>query len=96
MNVGLNIIGCRLKVKKDKSQRQECGCMESIEIGRYNTCKNGCKYCYANYSEESAAKNSRKYNPESPILCGVLEENDKITERKVRSLKERQLSFLDL
>lgn len=90
-----NIIGCKLKVAKDKNQRQECGCMESVEIGTYNTCKNGCKYCYANYSEESVAKNCSKYDSTSPILCGIIDENDKITERKVKSLKEQQLSFFD-
>ncbi len=90
-----SIIGCRLKVEKDKNQRQECGCMESVEIGTYNTCKNGCKYCYANYSEESVIRNCSKYDQESPILCGALDENDKITERKVKSLKEQQLSLFD-
>ncbi len=91
-----NIIGCRLKVEKDKNQRQECGCMESVEIGTYNTCKNGCKYCYANYSEESVSKNCNKYDPDSPILCGILAEDDKITERKVKSLKEKQLSIFNI
>lgn len=91
-----NIIGCRIKVEKDKNQRQECGCMESVEIGTYDTCRNGCKYCYANYSEERVGKNCSKYDPESPILCGVLDENDRITERKVKSLKEQQLSLLDV
>lgn len=79
------IIGCKLKVGKDKNQRQECGCMESVEVGTYNTCKNGCNYCYANYSEESVVKNCSKYDPASPILCGVVGENDRITERKVKS-----------
>lgn len=36
------IIGCKLNVGKDKNQRKECGCVESVEIGTYNTCKNGC------------------------------------------------------
>lgn len=91
-----DIIGCRLKAEKDKNQRGECRCIESVDIGTYNTCKNGCRYCYANYSEESVIKNCSKYNPKSPILCGVLTENDNITERKVKSLKERQLSIFDL
>lgn len=90
------ITGIKLKAGKDKNQRQACGCMESVDIGTYNTCKNGCKYCYANYSEESVVKNCSTYAPDSPILCGVLDANDKITERKVKSLKEQQLSFFDL
>lgn len=89
------IIGCRLKVEKDKSQRQECGCMESIEIGTYNTCKNGCKYCYANYSNESVVNNCSKYDPQSPILCSKIGEDDKVTERTVKSFKEQQISFFD-
>ncbi len=89
------IVGCRLKAAKDKNQRPECGCMESIEIGTYNTCKNGCKYCYANDSAESVARSCSRYHPESPLLCGILGENDKVTERKVQSLKERQISFLE-
>lgn len=91
-----SIIGYKLKVNKDKNQRRECGCMESVEIGTYNTCKNDCKYCYANDSEENVIKNCSKYDPKSPILCGALDENDKITERKVKSLKEYQLSIFDL
>ena len=35
------------------------------------------------------------YDPKSPILCGILDENDKITVRKVKSLKEQQLSIYD-
>ncbi len=91
-----DIIGCRLKAAKDKNQRQECGCIESVEIGTYNTCKNGCKYCYANYSGESASENFARYDPKSPILCGMIDESDRMTERKMKSLKERQLRFQDL
>lgn len=87
------IIGCKLKVQKDKNQRGECGCVESIEVGTYNTCKNGCKYCYANHSPASVAENSRRYDIHSPILCGTITEEDKITERKVSSLKEGQISL---
>lgn len=46
------IIGYSIKAEKDKNQREACGCVESVDIGAYNTCLNGCKYCYANYSEE--------------------------------------------
>lgn len=90
------IIGCKLNVGKDKNQRKECGCVESVEIGTYNTCKNGCVYCYANYSSKSVKTNAAKYDPSSPLLCGQVQEDDKITIRKVESLKETQLSIFDM
>ena len=90
------IIGCKLNVGKDKNQRKECGCVESVEIGTYNTCKNGCAYCYANYSSKSVETNVAKYDPSSPLLCGQVQEDDKITIRKGESLKETQLSIFDM
>ncbi len=87
------LIGCKLKGTKDKNQRSECGCMECIDIGTYHTCGNGCAYCYANHSEEQVKKNMEKYNVHSPLLCGKIEAEDKVTERKIVSLKEEQISL---
>ncbi|MGN0485251.1 MAG: DUF1848 domain-containing protein [Lachnospiraceae bacterium] len=89
------LIGCKIKAGKDKNQRTECGCVDSIEIGTYNTCLHGCKYCYANYSPQSVKENAKKYDPRSPLLCGNVQEGDKIHDRPVKSLREEQIDLFD-
>jgi len=69
-------IGLKLKYQRRKSNRANCGCIPSRDIGAYNTCLHGCRYCYANYDQETVNRNLRLHDPNSPLLIGQLSKDD--------------------
>ena len=78
--------GVQFKQLKHKGQRVGCGCFESRDIGAYNSCPNGCRYCYANKDPERALRNWREeHDPQSPLLLGHLSDGDEISFAKQRS-----------
>ncbi|MDO5844275.1 MAG: DUF1848 domain-containing protein [Methanocorpusculum sp.] len=70
--------GITFRNLKHKGMRQGCHCIESRDIGAYDTCMNGCKYCYANKNPEKAFGNYRYHDSDSPILLGHLKETDEV------------------
>ncbi len=82
-----HVIGAKIDVAKDKTQRLECGCMSSVDIGQYDTCTHLCAYCYANFRPQLAAANFNRHNPEATSLFGEIRPDAKVTERKMMPLK---------
>ena len=66
------ITGRPIEVGKDKSQREHCGCVASVDIGDYDTCSHFCQYCYANHGCDSVAAKKAEHDISSPILTGSL------------------------
>lgn len=77
--------GIRFRDLKHKGMREGCHCIESRDIGAYDTCLNGCRYCYANKSPQKARDNYRYHDPKSPLLLGGLKETDVVQQGAQRS-----------
>ena len=90
--------GCAFRDIRHKGLRDGCHCIESRDVGAYDTCLNGCKYCYANQSPKKARENFRLHDPDSPLLLGHLKEDDILIEGNQKSFLRStgvQLSLFD-
>lgn len=64
------------KDRKHKGMREGCHCIESRDIGAYDSCINGCRYCYANANSKKAIENYKLHDENSPLIIGNLMETD--------------------
>jgi DNA repair photolyase len=51
-----------------KPTRRDCGCLESVDIGVYDTCLFGCRYCYATHARQAAWQRHAAHDPADTIL----------------------------
>lgn len=77
--------GVEFKKLKHKGMRQGCHCIESRDIGAYDTCLNGCKYCYANKNPQKAFDNYKYHAPKSPLLLGHVKPEDTVIQGAQKS-----------
>lgn len=81
--------GIEFKKLKHKGIRKNCNCIQTRDIGTYDSCPNGCKYCYANSSPKKALEKFKLYDENSPILCDKLKETDIIQQGNRQSFLKK-------
>ncbi len=70
--------GLKFRNLKHRGMRKGCHCIEWHDIGAYDTCIAGCRYCYANKDHARAFENFKLHDPSSPMLLGNLRSTDEL------------------
>lgn len=81
--------GKKIKIPTRKSR--QCGCIESVDIGAYNCCKNLCAYCYANFDESRIDEMMTNHDSSSSLISGRICDDDVIVEKKQKKVRQLEL-----
>jgi DNA repair photolyase len=95
--------GDRAGSLKIKPTRKECGCYESRDIGAYDCCPHGCRYCYANVNKEKAISNYERLAQNTGLFSMNVDvgreefpvENPDVVRRENDVIRNAQLDFND-
>ena len=87
--------GIHLSVPSHSPARKACACLLGGDIGAYNTCLHGCRYCYANYDRAIVEAHAAAHDPESPYLIGHAMAGDIIKDADQKSWIDRQMNLFD-
>jgi hypothetical protein len=62
----------KARALRNRPTRTGCLCSQESDIGCYDTCIHGCRYCYGSVSRDAALPNYRKHDPRDPCIipCG--------------------------
>ena len=86
--------GIKLDIPKTlKAARSSCSCLLGSDIGEYNTCMHGCRYCYANQDMKLVEENWKRHDPSSPLLTGWPGPDDRIRKARQESYLSHQLEL---
>ena len=89
-----NIVGYPFGNVKEKYLRKYCNCMESIDIGCYSTCLNGCIYCYATINKPKINASPENISIDPGITATSISQLQRsVTDLACRSFKADQLSL---
>ena len=88
-------LGLHFKKTPHEGNRPVCFCIESRGLGDYDSCPNGCRYCYANKDHAKAMQNYLTHDPQSPLLLGHLLPTDIVKPLKQESFLTDEPTLFD-